>query len=324
MSEARSSAFATGATSSAGPRVSVIVATWNRSRVLELALRSALRSTYRDFEVVVVGDCCTDDTEVVVSRFDDPRIRFVNLERNAGEQSVPNNSGLGLARGELIAYLNHDDLWYADHLESLVEDMDREPADLLFSMLEVIEADGTPTLSGVTPTGRYEPSVYVPASSWLATRSFLKAMGGWRPARQTFLAPSQDLLFRAWKEKRTMRLVPRVTGVGIPSGGRAGSYVNDDASEHASWFERMCEPGFRERELMRVARVAVEHQTDLRVGPKLRRAAENAFRKACLAIGVHPGAVRNMVRFGRRGGFIRHLRRVRGLGPAGTGERADA
>jgi glycosyltransferase involved in cell wall biosynthesis len=70
-----------------------------------------LWQTLADWELIVVGDRCTDDTEVVVRGFPDPRIRFVNLERNFGEQSVPNNEGVRLAQGRFIAYLNHDDLW---------------------------------------------------------------------------------------------------------------------------------------------------------------------------------------------------------------------
>lgn len=296
-----------------GPRVSIITATYNRSNVLAHTVRSVLWSTFRDWELIVVGDHCTDDTGDVMASFQDERIRFTNLPVNHGEQSGPNNAGLEMARGELIAYLNHDDLWYPDHLDALVTEIDREPADLVFSMLEVIEADGTPTLSGASPTGRYEPYVIVPASSWLARRRLVEEMGGWRPAAQAFNVPSQDFLFRAWKRGRILRMVPRVTGVAIPSGGRKGAYARRDAEESEHWFASMSEEGFRERELMRVAHRAAALQADIRVWPKLRRALENALRKLLLTAGLHPSAVRNAIRYGGRGGSIRHLRRVRGL-----------
>ena len=91
-------------------KVSIITATYNRSEVLKWAIRSVLAQTFCDWELIVVGDACTDDTEQVVASFTDPRIRFVNRSTSFGEQSGPNNDGFFLANGRLIAYLNHDDL----------------------------------------------------------------------------------------------------------------------------------------------------------------------------------------------------------------------
>ena len=71
----------------------------------------------------MVGDACTDDSEEVVRSFADPRVRWENLEENSGSQSGPNNRGLALARGELIAYQGHDDVWHPYHLATLVHAM---------------------------------------------------------------------------------------------------------------------------------------------------------------------------------------------------------
>lgn len=61
----------------ARPEISVITATYNRSNALALAIRTVLWQTCPDWELIVVGDHCTDDTEDVVRGFPDPRIRFV-------------------------------------------------------------------------------------------------------------------------------------------------------------------------------------------------------------------------------------------------------
>src|SRR5436190_1872459 len=112
------------------PAVSVIIATYNRSYVLRHSIASVLRSDFSDFEIIVVGDGCTDDTEGVVRGFADGRIRFVNLPQNSGAQSVPNNAGVALARGRTIFFLNHDDLYFADHLGASLAFMERERADI--------------------------------------------------------------------------------------------------------------------------------------------------------------------------------------------------
>ncbi|HEX9167457.1 MAG TPA: glycosyltransferase, partial [Roseiarcus sp.] len=74
--------------------VSVIIATYNWSTALRLAVHSVLGQTLQAFEILVVGDACTDDSEAVVAAFGDARIRWLNLAQNAGSQSGPNNAGL--------------------------------------------------------------------------------------------------------------------------------------------------------------------------------------------------------------------------------------
>ncbi|MGH2362126.1 MAG: glycosyltransferase family 2 protein, partial [bacterium] len=99
------------------PRVSIITATYNRSEVVSCAIESVRRQTFSDYEHLIIGDACTDDTASVVASYEDPRIRFINLSTHCGEQTGPNNAGFELTAGELVAYLNHDDLWFFDHLE---------------------------------------------------------------------------------------------------------------------------------------------------------------------------------------------------------------
>src|SRR5262245_41215209 len=118
------------ASASCMPAISVVTATFNRSHVLRLAIESVRRQTVSDWELIVVGDACTDDTAAVVAGFGDERIRFVNLARNHGEQSVPNNAGTELANGRYLAYLNHDDLWFSDHLETLRTALDSSGAEM--------------------------------------------------------------------------------------------------------------------------------------------------------------------------------------------------
>ncbi len=97
--------------------VSVIIPTYNCSGFLKESISSALAQTYRDLEVVVVDDGSTDDTAHVVSMFDD-RVRYI-YQTNAGTATA-RNTGISNARGSLIAFLDHDDLWLPNKLERQV------------------------------------------------------------------------------------------------------------------------------------------------------------------------------------------------------------
>lgn len=97
----------------------VVLSTFGRGRHIAPTISSVLDQTERSFELIVVGDGCADETQATVESFDDDRVRWLNLERNSGNQSAPNNAGIAAARGKWIAYIGHDDMWENDHLERL-------------------------------------------------------------------------------------------------------------------------------------------------------------------------------------------------------------
>jgi glycosyltransferase involved in cell wall biosynthesis len=103
------------------PRVSVVIPTFNCAGYLGRALRSALSQSYRDFEILVVDDGSTDDTRELVAQFGDA-VRY--FHRANGGLSAARNLGLSHAGGELIAYLDADDLWYPQRLEEGVRFLD--------------------------------------------------------------------------------------------------------------------------------------------------------------------------------------------------------
>ena len=86
------------------PSVTIIVPTFNWSSVLPFSVGSALRQTFTDFELLVIGDGCTDDSAAVVGALGDERVRWINLATHVGHQSGPNNEGLRQARGGCVAY----------------------------------------------------------------------------------------------------------------------------------------------------------------------------------------------------------------------------
>jgi glycosyltransferase involved in cell wall biosynthesis len=206
-----------------------VIATYNRSNILRLALESLRRSSLGDWEAQVIGDGCTDDTESIVEQMGDDRIHFHNLPQNFGEQSRPNNVGCERARGRYVAFLNHDDLYFPDHLETSVDVIEKTDADLVFSASlrapprtpEQLKAGEWRFSFGSCPAGKkYLPYTFVSASRWLMKRELIQAIGPWKPAVSCYGAPSQDFLFRAWKRGKLLSFKPRATVLTMSSSTR--------------------------------------------------------------------------------------------------------
>jgi len=100
------------------PKVSVIIPTYNRAELLPRAIKSVLEQTYQDFEIIVVDDGSTDNTEEVIKEFQeqDKRIKYIKHDKNKGG-SAARNTGIKAARGEYIAFQDSDDEWLPEKLE---------------------------------------------------------------------------------------------------------------------------------------------------------------------------------------------------------------
>lgn len=109
------------------PRVSVLMPTFKHEAFLVRALDSLLAQTFTDWELVVVDDGSPDRTREVLGPYlADDRIRYVRNPRNIGLGACL-NLATGLARGEYLAYLPSDDVWFVGHLARLVATLDAEP-----------------------------------------------------------------------------------------------------------------------------------------------------------------------------------------------------
>lgn len=114
------------------PNVSVIVPTLDRPDMLRTALESILAQSYRDFEIVVVNDGGPDVSRVLAALDDDGRISYVRHGANRG-LAAARNSGVGVARGRFVAYLDDDDRFFPEHLATLVPYLEEQPERIVYS-----------------------------------------------------------------------------------------------------------------------------------------------------------------------------------------------
>lgn len=124
--------------------VSIIIPTYNRSDLIERAIRSVLNQTVTNLECIVVDDCSSDDTVSVVESIDDDRISLIQLEENRGA-SAARNRGIEAASGDIIAFLDDDDEWHPKKLEKqvdLLQSVD-DSVGLVYCWMNYRRSDGT-------------------------------------------------------------------------------------------------------------------------------------------------------------------------------------
>lgn len=131
--------------------VSIIMPSFNTAKYIRDSIASVLNQTYSNWELLIVDDCSTDDTDIIVREFlGDPRIRYWKNEVNSGA-AVSRNRALHEARGRWIAFLDSDDLWEPQKLEKQIGFM--EENGYHFSYTNYIEMDEESIPNGRCVTG---------------------------------------------------------------------------------------------------------------------------------------------------------------------------
>lgn len=168
------------------PLVTVVVTTHNRAHMVGRAIQSVLDQTYRDFELIVVDDCSTDDTAAVVEGFQDPRIHYIRHDQNQGGAAA-RNTGTRAARGEYIAFLDDDDEWKREKLQKQVALAYRRSNQYAVIYCGAIAVTGEgkkigetlPRLRGDIRVEMSKKGLNTVPSSHLFRREALEAMGGY-------------------------------------------------------------------------------------------------------------------------------------------------
>ena len=116
------------------PAVSVIIAMYNAEKYIEDCLNSLLIQTFQDFEVILVDDCSTDNSNAIVKNYVEKfngRLNLFRLPKNSGNNGIPNNMGLSLSRGEYVIFIDSDDAVTINALEKFYTNAKKFDADVV-------------------------------------------------------------------------------------------------------------------------------------------------------------------------------------------------
>ena len=205
------------------PLVIVIIATFNSPITLQTTISSLLGQDFVNFEAWIIGDCCTDESEKIVFSFKDERLNWVNLSKNSGSQAIPNNEGLKRAKGQYIAYLGHDDIWFPNHLSTLIENLESQNADFVYCLSAMLSRDGNHVAAGqidsdIDNAKRFlKRGVHIPPSSWLYKKSITEECGYWANPDEVYSPVDVEYLRRIIEKNKKMSFAENLFIVKFPS-----------------------------------------------------------------------------------------------------------
>lgn len=151
--------------------ISIIIPSYNRSAKLKKSIESILQQSYTDFELLIVDDASTDNTQEMVEAIGDERIRYIRQAVNGGA-SAARNEGVRQAKSDIIAFQDSDDIWRADKLEKQMAYWQKHPE---YSM---IYCSYTKYIEGqeiIVPNADWRGSLEGKLFPWLAQRNSIGA-----------------------------------------------------------------------------------------------------------------------------------------------------
>lgn len=119
-------------------KISVIMSAYNAQNTIRRAIRSVLNQTHKDVELIVVNDCSTDDTEKIIKKYKDNRIVYIKHDVNLGA-GCARNTGIKHATGDYIAFLDSDDYYNKEYLQTMADGTEDGKFDIVSSGYIAIE-----------------------------------------------------------------------------------------------------------------------------------------------------------------------------------------
>lgn len=125
-------------------KVSIVTPLYNSEKFVGETIASVIAQTYMNWEMLIIDDCSTDSSNLIVEKFIklDDRIKYFKTTSSSGSPTVPRNMGIKLSSGRYIAFLDSDDLWNPNKLELQVGLFAENDVAIVFSNYEKIDEDG--------------------------------------------------------------------------------------------------------------------------------------------------------------------------------------
>lgn len=173
--------------------VSIVLPTYNGSKFIRASIESCLNQTYTNFELIIVNDCSTDDTEAVIKSYHDERIIYLKNETN---QRLPKslNIGFAAAKGEFFTWTSDDNYFADDALEKMVNELDSTAADLVCGPYYTVDNENN--ITGSREVGPMEDILLdnIVKACFLYRREVHEKLDGYKP--DLFLVEDYDFWIR--------------------------------------------------------------------------------------------------------------------------------
>lgn len=228
------------------PKVSVIIPTYNRAEELRRCLGSLINQTFKDFEVLVCDDGSTDHTSSVVGEFSGHLNVVYNRDANFGGPARPRNRGIGLARGEYLAFLDSDDWWAPEKLQISIASLE-DTADIVFHDLWLVLSQNQKRPRRKVKS--YQPGMAVyadllirgnalPTSSVVVRRSVIHEIGGFSEDKQLISTEDFDAWLRIAKKTNRFKRIDSCLGYYWAGGGNLTEMNVKQAHRYKYVYER--------------------------------------------------------------------------------------
>lgn len=187
------------------PKVSIVIPAYNAASFIERTLETVALQTFRDFELLVVDDGSKDDTTAVVERFlKSRRLAGAAIRQENKKIAAARNAGIRAARGEFVAFLDHDDLWRPEKLSVVMDEFRRHPeAGLVHHPCRIVTPEGR--IIGATRNGPGARDMYrrllllgnaLSPTAVTVRRARLEEVGGFREGERYDTVEDYDLWLR--------------------------------------------------------------------------------------------------------------------------------
>lgn len=208
------------------PLISIVIPTYNRARDLDRALQSVLAQTYSHWEVLVVDNHSSDNTDDLIKRCNDSRIQLFKIH-NDGVIAASRNLGIKQARGEYVAFLDSDDWWTPKKLEESLKYLE-QGADVVYHDLFLATKSGQRLFWRKARTRDLKSPVFddliingnaLNNSSVVASHKLLNEINGFSEDRVLIAVEDYDAWLRIAKFTEKFKRIPQTLGYYWAGGG---------------------------------------------------------------------------------------------------------